>query len=62
MDRISVESVLSQIRAMQEIAAGGQKAPATETPGKADFSRSRQVAHSPPMRPRVRAMRAPRSV
>ena len=32
MDRISVESVLSQIRAMQEIAAGSHKAPAAETP------------------------------
>jgi flagellar hook-basal body complex protein FliE len=38
MDRISVESVLSQIRAMQEIAAGGQKSAATEAPGKADFA------------------------
>jgi flagellar hook-basal body complex protein FliE len=38
MDRISVESVLSQIRAMQEIAAGGQKALATAAPGKADFA------------------------
>jgi flagellar hook-basal body complex protein FliE len=38
MDRLSVESVLSQIRAMQEIAAGGQNPPATEAPGKADFA------------------------
>jgi flagellar hook-basal body complex protein FliE len=38
MDRISVESVLSQIRAMQDIAAGSQKAPAAEAPGKADFA------------------------
>jgi flagellar hook-basal body complex protein FliE len=38
MDRISVESVLSQIRAMQEIAAGGQKAPATQASGAVDFA------------------------
>jgi flagellar hook-basal body complex protein FliE len=38
MDRISVESVLSRIRAMQEIAAGGQKAPATGAPATADFA------------------------
>lgn len=38
MDRISVESVLSQIRAMQEIAAGSHKAPAAETPGRVDFA------------------------
>ncbi len=38
MDRISVESVLSQIRAMQDMAAGGQKPAAAESPGKADFS------------------------
>ncbi len=38
MDRISVESVLSQIRAMQEIVAGGQKPAATEAPGKPDFA------------------------
>ena len=38
MDRISVESVLSQIRAMQEIVAGGQKPAASEAPGKPDFA------------------------
>ena len=44
MDRISVESVLSQIRAMQEIAAGGQKAPATETPSRVDFAQMLQTS------------------
>lgn len=38
MDRISVESVLSQIRAMREIAAGAQQPAATQAPGKADFA------------------------
>ncbi len=38
MDRISVESVLSQIRAMQEIASGGQKAPAADAPVRTDFA------------------------
>ncbi len=38
MDRISVESVLSQIRAMQDIVAGGRKPAAPEAPGKADFA------------------------
>ncbi len=37
MDRISVESVLSQIRAMQDIVAGGRKPAAPEAP-KADFA------------------------
>ena len=38
MDRISVESVLSQIRAMQDMVAGNQKPPAAEAPGKTDFA------------------------
>ena len=38
MERMSVESVLSQIRAMQDMVAGAQKAPAPETAGKADFA------------------------
>jgi flagellar hook-basal body complex protein FliE len=38
MDRISVESVLSQIRAMQDIVAGTQKQPVAEAAGKADFA------------------------
>ncbi|MEO8007109.1 MAG: flagellar hook-basal body complex protein FliE [Betaproteobacteria bacterium] len=44
MDRISVESILSQIRAMQDIAAGGQKTPATETPGRVDFAQMLQTS------------------
>lgn len=38
MERMSVESVLSQIRAMQDMVAGAQKVPAPEAAGKADFA------------------------
>ena len=38
MDKISVESVLSQIRAMQDMVGGTQKPPAAEAAGKADFA------------------------
>jgi flagellar hook-basal body complex protein FliE len=38
MDRISVESVLSQIRAMQDMVANRAAAPAPQGPAKADFA------------------------
>ncbi len=38
MDRISVESVLSQIRAMQEMATGVAKPAAADTVAKTDFA------------------------
>lgn len=38
MDRMSVESVLSQIRAMQELAAGQPNAPVREVASKSDFA------------------------
>ena len=39
MDRMSVEGVLSQIRAMQELAAGREAAAAPKAPEHADFAR-----------------------
>jgi flagellar hook-basal body complex protein FliE len=38
MDRISVESVLSQIRAMQDMVANRTAPPATQAPAKSDFA------------------------